>query len=764
VTCAGIAVAIAFAVLAAAAASPASVRITGDVPGTGAERSYDLIVRGPAQAGSGGREGWVTSPASMPAYSGGITLAQYDAIRRLPGVAVAAPATMVGYLPLTVGVPIDIPGSAIGSAPRPVTLTVRLRSDNGLSTVTWDDVTMAHPGRLPGMRSVRLSWTFLLPLIAVDPAAEARLLRLDAAVVSGSYLPTTTAAHSCPVPMLVAGSIADDEEADVSVDTPAGQAVLGAPALTAATAYARLVGDAMESAATVRTYWTASPVTYRQAPDGGFVPQPVAVNLAAVWGGPYLWGGAPGDAAVLDVAFRSLTQHAVLAAGATVRAVGVFDPARIASAPATPSPYLPTMATGADVRSRQLLGGRTLAPDGAPGGYLDPAASLVIPLTDIGAFTGGYADADHAAPIGVIRVRVAAPAGGGAATLERIRAVADEIVHATGLRVDAVLAATATTRVIDLPAGLHGRPPLRVDETWYRSGTSTIVAVGVDRQSIVLSELVLLAAEVLIGKCIWELLRARRADLTTLRALGWGRRQAGGQLLADFGLTALAAGLAAVLAVGAVGTVLVGRPAWAWLLGVPVAIAMIFAAACWPLLRATINGLARRGHDRPATPAPALLPVAVIALAGAALSLELADRWAFRGAVQSWAGRSISWQGTLVDIAAVLVIVTMATVTVADLDPASLRERAAEARTLRATGWSARDLARLRVRRAIRLGLAGGGIAGALVLLGGQVAAGTAPPPLIGVVGLAAAAGVAMSLLTVGLSTIFVRARDGANY
>src|SRR5215469_1359815 len=356
VTCAGIAVAL------------ASVRITGDVPGTGAERSYDLIVRGPAPAGSGGTEGWVTSPASLPTYSGGITLAQYGAIRRLSGVAVAAPMTMVGYLPLTVQVPVNIPASAIRRAPRSVTLTVRLRSDNGLSTVTWDDVTTAYPGRLPGMMSVRLSWTFLLPLIAVDPAAEARLLRLDAAVVSGSYLPTTTAAHSGPVPMLVAGSIADDEQANVSVDPPAGPAVLGAPAFTAAIAYSRLVGDAMESAATVRTYWTASPVTYRQAPDGGFVPQPVAVNLAAVWGGPYLWGGAPGDAAVLDVAFRSLTEHAVLAAGATMRAVGVFDPVAVASAPATPSPYLPTLLTGADARSRQLLGGRALSPNGAPGG------------------------------------------------------------------------------------------------------------------------------------------------------------------------------------------------------------------------------------------------------------------------------------------------------------------------------------------------------------------------------------------------------------
>src|SRR5262249_33502618 len=199
VTCAGVAVAVAFAVLAAAAAAPASVRITCDEPGTGAERSYDLIVRGPAPADSGGTEGWATSPSSLPIYSGGITLAQYDTIRHLSGVAVAAPMTMVGYLPLTVQVPVDIPASAIGGAPRSVTLTVRLRSDNGLSTVTWDDVTTAYPGQLPGMMSVPLSWAFLLPLLALDPAAQARLLRLDAAVVSRSYPPRPPAPASGPL-------------------------------------------------------------------------------------------------------------------------------------------------------------------------------------------------------------------------------------------------------------------------------------------------------------------------------------------------------------------------------------------------------------------------------------------------------------------------------------------------------------------------------------------------------------------------------------
>ena len=170
------------------------MQLTGSVPGTGAARSYDIIVSAPDSAGAGGSGGWTANPAALDGLSGGITLAQYDAIRKLPGVAVAAPLTMVGYVPFTVSAPMAIPAQVRAATPTGVTLTVRLRSDNGLSTVTWDDVTVAYPTVKPSTLSVKLSWTFQLPLVAVDPAAEARLLNLNGAVTSGSYLPETAAA------------------------------------------------------------------------------------------------------------------------------------------------------------------------------------------------------------------------------------------------------------------------------------------------------------------------------------------------------------------------------------------------------------------------------------------------------------------------------------------------------------------------------------------------------------------------------------------
>jgi hypothetical protein len=793
VTCGGLAVAVALAVLMVGTSVPASVQLTGGVPGTGAARSYDIIVSSPDSSEAGGPDGLTTKPAALDNLSGGITLAQYDAIRGLAGVAVAAPLTMVGYVPFTVSAPMTIPAQVRHVRPTGVTLTVRLRSDNGLSTVTWDDVTIAYPNVNPSTLSVKLSWTFQLPLVAVDPAAEAQLLNLNGAVTAGHYLPETAAAGTGPVPMLMAGSIGSDETAQVTIDSPAPEsAPPDTASLTTASAYRQLVGEVTSTPGAISGYWTAGPVAYANEPGGELTPEPVATDLAAAWNGAYQWAGQPAQASALDTSFRTLTQHAALAGGATVRAVGVFDPAKVAGAPATPSPYSPELLTGADPRSRQLLGGQPLAPDGDPADYGRSGAALVVPLADIGAFTRGYAGAASTGPastgpIGAIRVRVAGAAGDTAASEQKISAVAQEIVRATGLRVQPVLGTTVTTRVVALPAGLHGRPPLLVNEVWYGSDVRTTVWTGLGLDSIVLVELELLAGEVGIGWGTWRLLRSRRRELATLRALGWRRRQLAGRLLAEFAPTAVIAVAAAALAGYATGAALAGRPDWTWLLlCVPVAIAAVIPPARRALLAARAgNPASARRRDWPRWPgwrsprperagAPARrvrrllragsrrqLRTLVIAGASVALSLQVAARWAFAGAATSWTQRPVSGQGAFVDGAAVLIVVLMATFTAADVDWVALRERADEVRTLRAIGWSSLDLVKITALNAVWPGLSGGLIAGGCDLLVGLPASGAAPSRLLVLVALAAASGVALSLLASGLSHLSGDSRRG---
>jgi hypothetical protein len=152
----------------------------------------------------------------------------------------------------------------------------------------------------------------------------------------------------------------------------------------------------------------------------------------------------------------------------------------------------------------------------------------------------------------------------------------------------------------------------------------------------------------------------------------------------------------------------------------------------------------------------------VIAGASVALSLQVAARWAFAGSATSWAQRPVTGLGAVVDGAAVLIVVLMATFTVADLDLVALRERAVEVRTLRAIGWSALDLTTITSRNAVWPGLAGGLIAGGADLLAGLPASGAAPLRLTALVGLAAASGIALSLVANGLSMYSLLRREAS--
>jgi putative ABC transport system permease protein len=865
-------------------ASVLTVQVHGRLPAASPPRAYDILVRVPSRVAQRGATDSLARPTDLAQLSGGITLAQYDTIRRLPGVQVAAPMTMVGYVPLTVIIPVAVPSSALTGAPALFTVTARQRTDAGLSSVTeqnvgstyvttsplavsaggvgpgagdfavaqdgaltlvcpgaspaplppvfsvdaqrrtacWSTATGPDPadwsGREPATISVPFAWTFLLPLVAVDPAAEARLLHLDRAVTRGGYLPTTGVTHPGWVPVIIASSIDDDAQDSLSLsrlpasaanryasgltpdqintllDAADGQSIAGTVTVTAAQAYRQLLGSLLRSrAAAVPAYWTPGPAHYTVGADGALTPRPVRAD-AAVWARPYaLTGQDAATAAAADVGFRALTAHVAISllnsaltnsashrvqpsAGAALHVVGVFNPHQIASSAATPSPYLGERLSGADALSRQLLGAGTLAPDGNPAGYPSPGATLVMPLQDIGAFTaaGAYTHTDARAPIGSIRVRVAGVTGDDALSQARVRMVAQEIVRATGLHVAVTLAASAARRTIDLAAGKDGRPALRLSEIWYRSDTQTTVSAAVDPRSVALSAAILVVGSAFVVSSSAAALHRRRRELATLRALGWRRRHVAWQLVQEFALIAGAAGL---LAVGLAYTLeaAMGRdPVTGWpLLSMPAAVAMTFVAASWQVRRATAEPAATAAElgawaslrARPAgvlghavramlrAPRRTLLGAGVVTVACTLMGLELAVRWVFGGAVVgSWLGQPFSWQDDPVDLAAILVIVALATVTVMDVCWLNARERAVELRTLRAIGWPAHGVALLAVGEAVLLGFAGGGAGSVLDIACVLAVVHRVPAELLPVLGVVLGTGVAMTLLAASLS------------
>jgi hypothetical protein len=879
---AGIAFAAAAFTLLCMNASALTVQLHGRLPARSLGRAYDILVRVPSRVTRQPGTGSLVRPTDLTELSGGITLAEYETISQLPGVQVAAPMTLVGYVPLTVVIPVAVPASALTSTPALFAVTAQQRTDGGLSSVTEPNVgstyvtsspvssdavpedgdveltpagsqilvcpraspmplpqvfsadaqrrtacwsTSTGPaladwaGPQPATISVPLAWTFLLPLVAVDPVAEARLLHLDRAVTEGSYLPSAAVTHRGAVPVIIASSIDDDSLDSITLsrlpasaaaayaaglspaqingllDTTEGQPI-GAPAtVTAADAYRELFGYLLRARAVpVPSYWTPGPARYATAADGALIPKPVPAD-PAVWAGLYaLTGQDVATAAALDGGFRALTPHVAVSlgsrfagrrpsySGAALKTVGVFVPARIPSSTATPSPYLGEALSGADAASRRLLGGGTLAPDGNPAGYPSPGATLVMPLRDIGAFTaaGAYTHTEVRAPIGSIRVRVAGVTGDDALSQARVRMVAQEIVRATGLHVDVTLAASDATRTIDLAADGNGRPALALREVWYRSDTWTTVSSAVDPHSVGLSTTVLLVGSVFVVIGSPATRRRRRRELATLRALGWRRRQVAWQLMREFALISATAGMLAVLIAYAVTAALRRDPATGWpLLSLPAVAMMTLVAALWQVRRATAEPvIATAASGNPAgirtrrvgvfgyavrnllrDPRRSVLGVVVITGASAAMGLELTVRWVFGGAVVgSWFTLPFSWQDDPVDLAAVLTIAAMAIVTLTLMSWLSAAERAVDLRTLRAIGWPARSVARLVIGEAGVLGCAGG-LAASVLDVAGALAIVHRPPAALAVVApTVIGLGVLLSLIAVSLSAAVERA------
>lgn len=319
-------------------------------------------------------------------------------------------------------------------------------------------------------------------------------------------------------------------------------------------------------------------------------------------------------------------------------------------------------------------------------------------------------------------------------------------------------------------------------------GVGLTAPAGHRGASIVLSGLALLAGELAFAVGAGSALRARRADLATLRALGWRQRQVRSHLMLSFWVIAVAAAVPALAATLVVTALLGGGRAQAGLamVSLPGTVGMVVAAAWWPVRRAT-------GRHAWPVPSPGVLPsrgawlaraswlgevarnllrkpirtaagALVIATASVAVGLELATddggpAWTGR----AWLGRPATWQVSVIDVATVAVIVVLAAGTVADLYWLSARERAVELSTLRAMGWSALRMARLAATEAILLGMVAGliDLAGGIVLAHQALAGGTATTGVVAwVAGVAVTAGVAgimISLLAAGVAALIGR-------
>jgi len=671
-----------------------------------------------------------------------------------------------------------------------------------------------------GRPGFAVGWQFPMLVAAVDPAAEARLDGLDHALTSGHYLPEAydnlAADRSYLVgddfPVLAATDSGIGEYAVNRVQelaAPPTSPVLNTAAMhqdatrpghpvlsstvTARQAYNYLLGNMRAGGrATVGmalwTYWSAGPVRYRRGNHGDLVPETVR-NPVSVWGTqPNSMFDPPLDNA--GTQYRTLRQHAITAQH-TISPVGTlsgtFDQSKIAAfdplSRVPLGPYQPTVAAPANAASRKALGGGDLLPSLNLGGYVSPPVQLIttlaaLPTVESRKYTG---DAQlRRAPISVIRVRVAGVTGPDPASLNRIKAVAEQIELRTHLTVDIVAGSSPAPTTIALPAGQFGQPALLLSEDWVKKGVAIAILTAVDRSSVALFVLILVVCALFVANSATAAVRGRRQELGVLAALGWTRPRLFAVVLGEVALIGLTAGILGALLspplAAAVG--LHASPARA-ALAIPIAMAVALVAGAipaWLAARADpvasvrppvltvrharqpsgITGLALVNVLR--TPGRTLIGALSLAVGVTALTLLIAVTLAFRGAVVgTLLGNVVTVQVRGVDYVAVAATVALGVLGVADALVISITERAPELATIRAFGWPEPALRRLVITEGALTGIAGSVVGAALGLAGAAVLAGQLPPLLFAAAAAAVLAGVLVTCVAALLPAHLLR-------
>lgn len=171
--------------------------------------TYDILVRPPGTRSPIETQYDLVQVNFLSNVPGGITIEQYETIRAIPGVEVAAPIAMIGYSHhyLSYSVPVPLPGIYDAYKNVVVDTGAGSLSDSGHSywwvyeaDLETYDLDLEESGRFwqtYGMNRMnrrtpdpRWDFGYYIPFLVagIDPPQEARLAGLDEAVVEGEYL------------------------------------------------------------------------------------------------------------------------------------------------------------------------------------------------------------------------------------------------------------------------------------------------------------------------------------------------------------------------------------------------------------------------------------------------------------------------------------------------------------------------------------------------------------------------------------------------
>lgn len=867
-----LAAAVSFTLLTAAART-STLELRGTVE-SNYRAAYDVLVRPPDAVDARERAQRLVRPNFLAGVFGGISLAQYEEVRRVPGVDVAAPIANIGYI-----FPGDKPGVRINKLldDAPVQL-YRIRrtwlAHNGTSR--YADPSNAYvyytrrnelnealdevvPGRadplpvcqgiyasqpaVPGPFDARpymacyserspeikaipqlnnvlrvgdvgneVAINFPVLVAAIDPVEEARLLRLDSTIVRGRYLGVDDGPIEHrpggyrTVPAIASARPYADERLVLEVERliiPQGVDVPAVLASQDARAFLEnLPGRIVKRRTSALqdfygplarggvfgsfSVWTVGDVRY----DDGLPLRPLpTTNPISVWESPLQSGGPggrgywPATPANADLQFRKLVSHPrdnrcdEICRGATFDIVGLYEPEKLPGfSPLSAVPletYYPPLLEPADPRTRGILDGKPLQPTQNLGDYIQQPPLVLVTLDGMRPFLNPvfYARSEGrlAAPISAIRVRVEGVTGPDELSLTRIRTVAAQIRERTGLAVDVTAGSSPKPLRVELPAGKFGRPELLLTEGWSKKGAAVTFVNAIDRKSVAVFALVLVICALFLSNGALASVRTRRAEIGTLLTLGWSRHDVFRVVLSELVVIGALAGLVGLALSALVVRLFSLQMGWYQIaLVLPLAVALAALAGLVPAWKAAsgrpldalrppvaVCAQRRRVHtllrlalaNLRRLPARTAVGASGLVVGVAALTVLLAIQQAFQGVlVDTLLGQAISIQVRGADIAAVVLTIALAGVSVADVLALNLRERAAEIVTLRTVGWSERQLGSVVAMEALGLG-ALGSLLGAAVGVAIGLPLGLPVGTLVSAALVAALGGVVVALL-----------------
>lgn len=555
--------------------------------------TYDILVRPPASRSPIETAFGLVQANHLSGLSGGITVEQYETIKALPGVEVAAPIAMLGFIPpermvFAVFDRLTTPGA--------YKIVVSLLIDDGVQVrpqgyrfqyyYVGDDVA-SDGSTAPGpILPINPSFPFPplgeveIPLLlaAIDPPQERALVGLDRALIRGR-LPDNGPVHIYTVdfpegnedvaaiqvlinatPYVRLHLRAELTRLTLPPDATTLDAIIargGAAYLDTLPAEIVAVAEQDGAAAYQRLLDELAPadaraqlrnITYRNRTG---VLGPITYREATA---PFPHAGAVLEAAPLpqasnaaDPAYRRAIHPLSPDAPRTrmrfmIQGLGVFDIERlpgVADVNRVPlETYYPPRAVLRFDDAGHPVAPRTLFPTLNLSGYLQPPPLLLTTLEAARVLRGDNC-------ISAIRVRVAGIDRLDATAQAKIEAVASEIQRRTGLEVDIMVGASPQRLLVRLP-GLG-----YVEEYWVRKNINTEIGTAINRFAAALLTVVGVVGTLFTLNTTLITALGRQRDLGLLQALGWRRRTMFWHLLREVLLAGMLGGSAGVgLALG----------------------------------------------------------------------------------------------------------------------------------------------------------------------------------------------------------------------